>query len=404
MRFLGSINKGHTLYFIPFLPIDQSDETGFIDEEMRIRVDIPPLLLERLSNLELIVLDLSIALIREDDRERIKKRSRKAHKRDRHPDKRNLFYAERIKRSQIQAPESFGIHIYLKEKNESFYSAYGLSENRSCLVFVGKRLYRTSDVRRKQREILSFKVTPYDKESLFDHGIYSYKTSHPMLGAIKYTFAIPRTSRIKKIHPKTEREALFIVANEAFEKDYSDTLYKMAESHSSYGELYELYLFVKFKRELYKRGYSLLGKERFEYSHSHNSQVENTYICKRGNTILTLYYQGIISSSGDKSENGIELISVKELSTPDFIIKKQERKKVDYFILEAKFKTPNKIKQDFERSHSYSDIKTVNPIEKIHGPIIIYGIPGEKDENESLFGIYPGEKKGLKELFELIEK
>lgn len=78
---------------------------------------------------------------------------------------------------------------------------------------------------------------------------------------------------------------------------------------------------------------------RIDYKKISNTEIDNTFYFRKDDIEVTLYYQPIIYSKNVESNNDIELLRVdKNFYMPDFIIKKKIDNKIEYGILDAKWR------------------------------------------------------------------
>ena len=142
---------------------------------------------------------------------------------------------------------------------------------------------------------------------------------------------------------------------------------------SNADKIYEYYCLLGLYNTLLELGYEELHEKREKYKYKvnyikfENTDQENTFYFKKDNTYVTLYYQPVIYSDQTLTPNSIKLFRTdKSFYTPDFIIKKVVGNKIQYGILDAKWRNRNTLldkrkeggMQDLVYKYLYSVIDT----------------------------------------------
>ncbi len=130
----------------------------------------------------------------------------------------------------------------------------------------------------------------------------------------------------------------------------------------------------------------------------------NTFVFKKGEQLLTLYYQPVIYND-ERKENNISLYrnnsapvgdyeNGSSYYVPDFIIKIENEERAHYIICDAKFSTFGTIKKHYLKDLVFKYIFSLTPTDtndKILGVSVLHG---KYDENEKLKSIYDNELQG----------
>ncbi|MDD6645218.1 MAG: DUF2357 domain-containing protein [Oscillospiraceae bacterium] len=156
-------------------------------------------------------------------------------------------------------------------------------------------------------------------------------------------------------------------------------------------KIYEYYCLIRINCYLKNIGYILMDSNTYLYDEDiyyRNTRYCNTFVFKKEDTEITVYFQPKISTGlGNKKRNNISLFrnsthSVRNAAkkgsyySPDYIIKISKYNKVNYFILDAKFSEQKKVKeyQMSELVFKYLfSISSFEENEKLSGMYILCG-------------------------------
>lgn len=160
-------------------------------------------------------------------------------------------------------------------------------------------------------------------------------------------------------------------------------------------DLYECYVLSKFYQHILDCRFSLVSSDRFHYIFSGRTQYRNTnclntFVFKRGEQLVTVYYQPVIYADSRKATNGINLYRNTSIPfpkdnesnshgtyyTPDYIIKIDNGTTENYVLADAKFSTLGTVKRHQVPALAFKYLFSVTPIneeDKILGLCIING-------------------------------
>lgn len=164
--------------------------------------------------------------------------------------------------------------------------------------------------------------------------------------------------------------------------------------------LYEVYALVKILEtvshlefeqvEQYKYTYRLPNNTKFK-----NVMCNNTFVFKRPNERLTVYYQPVITNS-ERAANGINLYRNNSLAyegygsgyyTPDYLIKYENGGKENYLILDAKFGNRDFVREKQVSKLVFKYLFSISPRGKqnLVGLYVLYGASRGNDHYESIY-------------------
>lgn len=113
--------------------------------------------------------------------------------------------------------------------------------------------------------------------------------------------------------------------------------------------LYELYTLVNLYNCIYDNNYIEIKRENYDYleglsdPYKIRTKIDNTYVFKKNNTKLYLYYQPVIFANIKNRRNDINLCRAdfqnRRYFVPDFLIKKVINNIVQYTILDSKWRS-----------------------------------------------------------------
>lgn len=168
--------------------------------------------------------------------------------------------------------------------------------------------------------------------------------------------------------------------------------------------LYEIYVLCRLIEEIKNAGYVYSGSFECRYpTHARskfiNSDCKNTFIFKKEQSIVTLYYQPMIYNVNKTNINDIGLYRNNSYSlgeegkhgsyyAPDFIIKISDGEHGRYNILDAKFSRKDTVERYHVASLCYKylfSISTISTMDTIDGMYILYGKGDGKDKESSIY-------------------
>lgn len=171
-------------------------------------------------------------------------------------------------------------------------------------------------------------------------------------------------------------------------------------SFISTSKIYEYYCLVKFLcyMEINLR-YKLISSQRVSYSNANrfyvNTNHNNKFIFQNNKALLTLYFQPVIYNN-DKATNGIRIFrntstncksnanSRGSTYTPDYLLKIEYVDHTEYLIMDAKFSTPDNIRQHSLQNLVYKYLFSISPLDKKDSIKGLYIICGKSSVNDKL--------------------
>lgn len=193
--------------------------------------------------------------------------------------------------------------------------------------------------------------------------------------------------------------------------------------------LYESYLLIKLGRYLESRGYVLAEEKKCEYPVPEkwkykNTRIPNTFVYRKGQERITLYYQPVLYDTDRREVNGIGLYRNNSILlsddhgdtgepgscyyTPDYLLKMESENGDRYLILDAKFSSCANVKKFYVKELAFKYLfstSTVRPEDAISGMCILYGKCGRDEPLQSVYNqTVPGRRIApLAELLPLME-
>lgn len=187
-------------------------------------------------------------------------------------------------------------------------------------------------------------------------------------------------------------------------------------SFISASSIYEMYVLIKLINQIKDRGYELVEAKNVVYpkqssGYYKNSHYHNTFAFQAEHAKITLYYEPVIYDEDRSNVNDISLYrntlvslnkeTVEECQgrfyTPDFIIRYEEKDRVQYLICDAKFSRRDKVKYQLMPELIYKYITSLSPINEnaeVSGLIVFYGLSEDHMLMESFYDRQlPGTKK-----------
>ena len=189
--------------------------------------------------------------------------------------------------------------------------------------------------------------------------------------------------------------------------------------------IYEVYVLAKIINIVSRKGFYLEESKRHTYKTTQNNLYENTFckntfIFKKDDVLITIYYQPVVFDGRRSGENGINLFrnnsyNVRNKSnyftpndcyyyTPDLIIKKEDSEGVNYYILDAKYSNSASVKNNHIVPLAFKYLISLSPRknEIIKGLYIVYGKPTENDKKESVYNLSDLNRKTITPDMQLI--
>ena len=184
----------------------------------------------------------------------------------------------------------------------------------------------------------------------------------------------------------------------------------MILSFNSVSEIYEYYVLLNINEYLMQNKFDLIDTLKIVYTTSKkslyiNTRFENTFIFKKNDMEVTVFYQPLVSSKkkyfnhllGLFRNNNINYKGERsEYYTPDYIIKINRGIKNEYIILDAKFSNINTvIEYSFNKiAYKYGfSISTENKNDEINKVWIINGQNDINENNKLLYNLYNSDFK-----------
>lgn len=174
--------------------------------------------------------------------------------------------------------------------------------------------------------------------------------------------------------------------------------------------VFEVYCLAKLICQLQGAGYILDSRRRQRYSQGARnlydpSGYQNVFRFHKGEEILTLYFQSVITDQAENAERGIHLYrnttyAFKALEeghyyTPDYLLKWRGRGRETYLILDAKYSYKKKVLQELMPEMAYKYLLSLSPMPyeeegeevdvSIRGLEILYGLTNGDQELESFY-------------------
>lgn len=166
--------------------------------------------------------------------------------------------------------------------------------------------------------------------------------------------------------------------------------------------LYEFFTLANSIEQLMRDGFRLQEAFHFKYAladtltYYQEVDFANTFVFRKGEKTITLYYQPIISGKNGGHENGIHLKRITSMSlrekesltgvyVPDLVMKSNETDWELYYIADAKYSTMETVKERYAKEVAFRYLFSIRTtIEKamIYGLYILYGKRSEGGQTE----------------------
>ncbi|MDY2630102.1 MAG: hypothetical protein SOV85_01925 [Clostridium sp.] len=190
--------------------------------------------------------------------------------------------------------------------------------------------------------------------------------------------------------------------------NYDLEIEKMILSFNSVSEIYEYYILLNMNEYLLKNNFALVDILKTLYISNKkslytNSKFENTFLFRKNNIDVCIFYQPLISAKKKSFSNSLGLFRNNTVNyegyysdyyTPDYVIKISKNNLNKYIILDAKFSTFNTVIQySFNKiAYKYAfSISTADSYDEI-SQIFIINSGNIKDASEKLmYNLYNSE-------------
>ena len=173
-------------------------------------------------------------------------------------------------------------------------------------------------------------------------------------------------------------------------------------NYSCLSEIYEKYVLLKLILHIKDMGYNLVESKQVDYPMRGDSRfgqknILNTYIYRKTDEELILYYEPVIYNSDRSDINNITLYRNTSISfdgatgnyyTPDYLIKYSKNGKTNYLISDAKYSNIRKTQTTHSIETAFKYLISISSIDnsKILGLVLFYGLTlGGPNETVSFF-------------------
>lgn len=372
----------------------------------------------------------------------------------------------------VNSPVGIRVHsrCYQPEKTLAMHqiNSYDTYENRVVLSFLRKMVDEVSEMQHRCANLLSklSAVLPEDEIpqnanlprsiTYVNSGFFIfYQTEHLLVNAqqvlqqlyntfthlwrlYSHTLRIPQESMMHKPRPS----AIFLAVpqyNKIFVKihqwftfgiyDFSKEKYML--SFMNITSLYERYLLIKMADYFHTNGYSLWSGSTFaypmmEYARYENTTCRNTFLFRKENTRVTLYYQPVIYDNRYRQQNGIGLYRNNSIPsrdqddtndsphhtgmkyyTPDYLLKVEKDGHARYLILDAKFSSPDTVRKHSVRDLAFKylfSLSTLDQSDTLTGMCLLCGQCAEGNTLQSAYDLSGQDISPSADILPMIEK
>lgn len=186
--------------------------------------------------------------------------------------------------------------------------------------------------------------------------------------------------------------------------------------------IYEAYVLIKLITQIKEFGYDLIESKLAVYPKQagwlyKNQNYNNTFVFSNEDSKIILYYEPVIYDEDRRNINGIELYRNNNISlgrdtddekkgryyVPDYIIKYEKDKKIQYLICDAKFSRKTKVQHQIIPDLAYKYLTSISPLPEnvsVIGLFIFYGL---NEKNNNIESFYNRKIKDGKTIFPRIE-
>lgn len=196
-------------------------------------------------------------------------------------------------------------------------------------------------------------------------------------------------------------QKIYLVIKEWFKYgNYDLEIEKMILSFNNVSEIYEYYILLNMNEYLLKNNFDLIDISKTSYISNKkslytNSKLENTFLFRKNDMDVCIFYQPLISAKKQSFNSNLGLFRNNTINyegvysdyyTPDYVIKISKDNFNKYIILDAKFSTINTvIRYSFNKiAYKYAfSISTINSYDEI-SQIWIINSRKNMDANKNL--------------------